>query len=164
MSDLSLFDITERNALVTGGAMGLGRACAHALAMGGANVAIVDVNEEMGRKTATAIEAQGVKSVFVHCDVSDKLQVQDMTAAVVERFGGLDIGVNNAGFGIMPGGSETLEQSEWDRVLGVNLNGVFLCAQAQVQQMMLQSPAGGKIINTASMYGLIAGGNCRAWV
>jgi NAD(P)-dependent dehydrogenase (short-subunit alcohol dehydrogenase family) len=161
MSNLSLFDITGRSALVTGGAMGLGRACAEALAMGGANVAIVDVNEEEGQKTAVAIkEKMGVESFFVRCDVSRKDQVQVMTAAIVERFGRIDIGVNNAGFGIPAGNSETLEQAEWDRVLGVNLTGVFFCAQAQAQCMMRRGSSGGKIINTASMYGVIAGGNC----
>jgi NAD(P)-dependent dehydrogenase (short-subunit alcohol dehydrogenase family) len=160
MSDLSLFDLTGKNALVTGGAMGLGRACATALAMGGANVAIVDLDEKVGLRTAASIKAQGVDSCFVRCDVSEKQQVQDMTAAVVKRFGRLDIGINNAGFGIALGGSETLAQSEWDRVMGVNLTGVFLCAQAQAQQMIQQSPTEGKIINTASMYGVIAGGNC----
>lgn len=157
---ISLFGLTGKSALVTGGARGLGRACANVLAMAGANVAIVDVLEEVGLKTAASIKAQGVDAFFVRCDVSNKQQVQEMTAAVVERFGRLDIGVNNAGFGIPVGGSETLEQSDWDRVIGVNLTGVFLCAQAEAQQMIRQSPRGGKIINTASMYGTIAGGNC----
>lgn len=160
MVDLSLFELTGKNALVTGGAVGLGRACAIALAKGGANVAIVDINESAGEKTAASIRAQGVDAFFVQCDVSRKQQVHTMTAAVVERFGRLDIGVNNAGFGITEGGSESLEQDEWDRVLGVNLTGVFLCAQAQARLMIRQSPVGGKIINTASIYGLIAGGNC----
>ena len=160
MSNLSLFDLTGKCALVTGGAMGLGRACANALAMAGANVAIVDMNEKVGVKTAAAIKAQGVDSFFIPCDVSDKEQVQRMTAAVVKRFGRLDIGVNNAGFGIAVGGAETLELSQWDRVVAVNLTGVFLCAQAQAQQMSRQSPVEGKIINTASMYGTVAGGNC----
>jgi NAD(P)-dependent dehydrogenase (short-subunit alcohol dehydrogenase family) len=160
MSDLSMFDLTGKNALVTGGSVGIGRACATALAMGGANVAIVDLDDTVGLKAAASIKAKGVDSLFVRCDVADKQQVQEMTDAVVKRFGRLDIGINNAGFGIKPGDSETLKQSEWDRVMGVNLTGVFLCAQAQGQHMIKQSPSGGKIINTASMYGVIAGGNC----
>jgi NAD(P)-dependent dehydrogenase (short-subunit alcohol dehydrogenase family) len=160
MSDLSLFDLTGKNALVTGGAIGLGRACATALARGGANVAIVDLNEDVGRRTAASIKSLGVDSFFIRCDVAKKEEVQAMTAAVAERFGSVDVGVNNAGFGIAGGGGETLAQGEWDRVLSVNLTGAFLCAQAQAQRMIRQSSPGGKIINIASMYGTVAGGNC----
>jgi NAD(P)-dependent dehydrogenase (short-subunit alcohol dehydrogenase family) len=159
MIDLSLFDLTGKNALVTGGAMGLGRACADALAMAGANVAIVDINEAVGERTAASIRARGTDSFFVRCDVADKVQVTGMAAAVVRRFGRLDIGINNAGYGLPEGGSETLDLAAWERLMAVNLTGVFLCAQAQAQEMIKQSPAGGKIINTASMYGIIAGGN-----
>jgi NAD(P)-dependent dehydrogenase (short-subunit alcohol dehydrogenase family) len=160
VSDLSLFDLTGKNALVTGGAVGLGRASATALAMGGANVAIVDLNEAVGLKTAESLKRFGVEAFFIRCDVADRAQVQEMTKKVVERFGRLDIGLNNAGFAIARGGSESLAQGDWDRVMGVNLSGVFLCAQAQSQYMVQQSPTEGKIINTASIYGLIAGGNC----
>jgi NAD(P)-dependent dehydrogenase (short-subunit alcohol dehydrogenase family) len=128
--------------------------------MGGANVAIVDVNERAGLRTVESIKSKGVDSFFVRCDVSDHEQVRAMTASVADRFGRVDIGVNNAGFGIREGNSEGLARGEWDRVLGVNLTGVFLCAQAQAQHMIEQTPTGGKIINTASMYGTIAGGNC----
>jgi NAD(P)-dependent dehydrogenase (short-subunit alcohol dehydrogenase family) len=160
MSDLSLFDITGKVALVTGGSRGLGRACANALAMGGANVAIIDLNEDVGLRTVAAIKSHGVDAFFVRCDVSNQEQVHAMAEAVVNRYGRLDIAVNNAGFGIPVGGSETLAQAQWDRVIAVNLTGVFLCAQAQAQQMIRQAPDGGKIINTASIYGSVAGGNC----
>jgi len=159
MSDLSMFDISGKCALVTGGAMGLGRACATALAMGGANVAIVDINEAVGERTATDIGTLGVRSIFVRCDVADEMQIRSMVASVVGHFGRLDVAINNAGFGIA-GASESLAKCEWDRVIGVNLTGVFLCAQAQARCMMEQSPVGGKIINTASIYGTVAGGNC----
>jgi len=159
MVDLSLFNLSGKSALVTGGAMGLGRAMATALARAGANVAIVDVNETVGEKTAATIRAYGVDSFFIRCDVSEQRQIARMTEAVVGRFGRLDIGVNNAGYGLPEGGSETLDLSDWNRVMAVNLTGVFLCAQAQAQCMLRQSPVGGKIINTASMYGIIAGGN-----
>ena len=160
MSLQILFSLAGKGALVTGGAMGLGRACAEALAMAGANVAIVDINEGMGERTAASIRARGVDSFFVHCDVVDKAQVQQMTARVCARLGRLDIGVNNAGFGLSPGGAEDLEEQDWNRVIAVNLTGVFLCAQAQARAMVKQSPTEGKIINMASMYGVIAGGNC----
>lgn len=158
MKNLSLFDLTGKSALVTGGAMGLGRASATVLATAGANVAIVDMNEKVGLRTAASIRELGVDAFFVRCDVADREQVQAMTDAVVKRFGRLDIGVNNAGYTV-PGGSETLQQSDWDRVMAVNLTGAFFCAQAQAQQMIKQTPTEGKIINIASMYGSIAGGN-----
>jgi len=159
MADLSLFDLTGKKALVTGGAVGIGRACAVALAGAGADVAIVDVDEKTGGKTAEELKALGRDAVFVTCDVTRKAQVQGMVKTVVERFGRLDIGVNNAGIAIL-GADEELDQAAWDKVIAVNLTGVFLCAQAEAQQMIRQKPAGGKIINTASMSATIA--NCNA--
>ena len=159
MADLSLFDLTGKKALVTGGAVGIGRACAVALAGAGADVAIVDVDAETGPKTAGEIKAMGRDSLFVPCDVTSKAQVQDMVKAVVAAFGRLDIGVNNAGIAIL-GADEELDQADWDKVIAVNLTGVFLCAQAEAQQMIRQQPTEGKIINTASMSATIA--NCNA--
>ena len=159
MADLSLFDLAGKKALVTGGAVGIGRACAVALAGAGADVAIVDVDAETGPKTADEIKAMGRDSLFVPCDVTSKAQVQDMVKAVVAAFGRLDIGVNNAGIAIL-GADEELDQADWDKVIAVNLTGVFLCAQAEAQQMIRQQPTEGKIINTASMSATIA--NCNA--
>ncbi|GFE90803.1 3-oxoacyl-ACP reductase [Steroidobacter agaridevorans] len=158
--DLSLFELRGKSALVTGASMGLGRACATALAMAGANVAVLDIEESSAVKTVEKLRSRGVDSFFVHCDVSNKAQVRAAVAAVVARFGRLDIAINNAGFGIPVGGSENLAQEEWNRVIGINLTGVFLCAQAEAEQMINQEPTQGKIINIASMYGSVAGGNC----
>jgi NAD(P)-dependent dehydrogenase (short-subunit alcohol dehydrogenase family) len=159
MADLSLFDLTGMKALVTGGAVGIGRACAVALATAGADVAILDVDEKTGTKTAEEIESLGRESMFVKCDVTRKIQVAGAVAEVVERFGRLDVAVNNAGIAIL-GADEELDQDDWDKVIAVNLTGVFLCAQAEAQQMIAQDPPGGKIINTASMSATIA--NCNA--
>jgi NAD(P)-dependent dehydrogenase (short-subunit alcohol dehydrogenase family) len=159
MADLSLFDLTGKKALVTGGAVGIGRGYAVALAQAGADVAIVDLNGETAEKTAEDIRSMGRDSIAVQCDVTDKEQVQATTAKVVEKFGRLDIGVNNAGIAIL-GGDEDLEQKDWDKVIAVNLTGAYLCAQAQAQQMIRQTPTEGKIINTASMSARIA--NCNA--
>jgi len=159
MADLSLFDITGKKALVTGAAVGIGRACAVALAQAGADVAIVDIDQKTGRRTAREIKAMGRDSLFVHCDVTRKDQVQAMVRKAVTRFGRLDIAVNNAGIAIL-GADEKLEQALWDKVIAVNLTGAFLCAQAEAQQMIRQGPGGGKIINTASMSATIA--NCNA--
>jgi NAD(P)-dependent dehydrogenase (short-subunit alcohol dehydrogenase family) len=159
MADLSLFELTGKKALVTGGAVGIGRGYATALAMAGADVAIVDIDKETADKTAEGIRGMGQDSVAIRCDVTDKDQVQAMVAQVVERFGRLDIGVNNAGIAIL-GGDEELDQADWDKVIAVNLTGAYLCAQAQAQQMIRQTPTEGKIINTASMSASIA--NCNA--
>ena len=158
-ANLDLFNLTGKKALVTGGSVGIGKACATALAMAGSDVAIVDIDEATGAKTAERIRAMGVDCIFVKCDVTSKEQVQAMVATVVEKFGRLDIGVNNAGIAIL-GGDEVQDQAEWDKVIDVNLTGAWLCAQAEVQQMIKQGPEGGKIINTASMSARIA--NCNA--
>ena len=159
MPDLSLFDLTGKKALVTGAAVGIGRGCAVALARAGADVAIVDLNESAGKKTADEIRSLGRDSLFVPCDVTQKDQVQAMVQRVAGQFGRLDIAVNNAGIGIL-GADEEIDQAAWDRVIAVNLTGVFLCAQAQAQQFLRQSPVEGKIINIASMSATIC--NCNA--
>lgn len=159
MADLSLFDLTGKKALVTGAAVGIGRGCALALARAGADVAIVDLNPQAGAKTAEEIRSLGRESLFVPCDVTRRDQVQDMVRRVAGQFGRLDIAVNNAGLGIL-GADEEIAQEAWDKVIAVNLTGVFLCAQAEVQQMLRQSPTEGKIINIASMSATIC--NCNA--
>jgi len=159
MADLSLFDLTGKKALVTGAAVGIGRGCALALAGAGADVAIVDIDEQVGQKTADEIKATGRDSLFVRCDVTKKDQVQAMVREVVERFGRLDIGINNAGIGIL-GADEELEKADWDKVIDVNLTGEYLCCQAEAQQFLRQQPTEGKIINTASMSATIS--NCNA--
>ena len=150
MTECSLFNLSGKNALVTGGAIGIGRGCAVALAKAGANVAIVDINKDVGEKTAQDLKQYGVNSLFVSCDVTDKTQVQAMVAKVVEEFGRLDIAVNNAGI-CFGSPAEECPEEDWHSVMNVNLNGVWLCAQAQGQQMIKQTPTAGKIINIASM-------------
>lgn len=159
MPDLSLFDLTGKKALVTGGAVGIGRGCAVALARAGADVAIVDLNEAAGQQTADEIRSLGRQSLFVACDVTKKDQVQAMVQRVAAQFGRLDIALNNAGIGIL-GADEEIDQAAWDKVIAVNLTGVFLCAQAEAQQFLRQSPVEGKIINIASMSATIC--NCNA--
>ena len=158
-SNLDMFNLTGKKALVTGGAVGIGKACATALAMAGADVAITDIDEATGEKTAAGIRELGVDSIFVKCDVTSKDQVQAMVSTVVEKFGRLDIGINNAGIAIL-GGDEDLDQAAWDKVIAINLTGAWLCSQAEAQQMIKQGADGGKIINTASMSARIA--NCNA--
>ena len=149
-SDLSIFDLSGKKALVTGGAGGIGKACAIAMAKAGADVAIVDLKIDMGMETVEEIRALGRTSVFVSCDVSDNKAVDRMVALVVKSLGGLDIGFNNAGVVGVP--CDSIDDSAaaiWNRALAVNLSGVFYCCRAEAKYMIPQRY--GKIINTASM-------------
>jgi NAD(P)-dependent dehydrogenase (short-subunit alcohol dehydrogenase family) len=139
--------------------VGIGRGCAVALAQAGADVAIVDLDDATAERTAGEIRAMGRNSIAVRCDVARKDAVQEMVRRVVDEFGRLDIAVNNAGIGIL-GADEEFPLESWDKVIAVNFTGVFLCAQAEAQQMIRQTPTEGKIINLASMSATIC--NCNA--
>jgi len=151
-----MFNLAEKSALVTGGGAGIGRACATALAMAGADVLIADINEDLGEKTAASIRQLGVKSLFVKCDVSNEKQIKAMVVAAAEGFGKLDIAVNNAGIGVVSEEDEKFPKSEWDKLMAVNLGGLWLCNKYQAQQMIKQTPSQGKIINIASIAGLVS--------
>ena len=158
MKNTKLFDLIGKKSLVTGGAKGVGRACATALAMGGADVAIIDLDEHAGTKTAQELQHFGVNAFFIHCDVTSQTQVHKMVETVVARFGRLDIAVNNAGIYIH-GSDRDQPKADWDKVLGLNLTGTWLCCQAEMQQMVKQAPSEGKIINIASMAATISCSN-----
>jgi NAD(P)-dependent dehydrogenase (short-subunit alcohol dehydrogenase family) len=150
MAELSLFDLSGRQALVTGAGAGIGRGCAFALAMGGADVAVVDIDEELGARTVDDLRAKGCEAIFVHCDVARAESVQAMMDAVVRRFGRLDIAVNNAGI-YRAGADSEYPIALWQQVVDVNLTGAWSCATAQMRQMSRQTPMEGKIINVASI-------------
>lgn len=142
------FRLDGRTALVTGAGQGIGRAFAHALGEAGAKVAVVDISEPHAVEVAKELEAKGVDAMSIMCDVTDQAQVTDMVAKIVDSWGSLTIGVNNAGMGIWSDAA-TMPKAEWDKLMNLNLDSVFLCAQAEGKVML---EAGyGKIINTASM-------------
>ena len=157
---LKQFDLSGKKALVTGGSIGIGRGYAVALAQAGADVAIVNRNKEIGEKTAAQIEADyGVKAFSVPCDVTNPQQVDSMLQEVVERFDGqLDIAVNNAGIALL-GADENIDPESWQKVIDVNVSGMFYCCQAE-GKFFIQQGKGGKIVNTASMSARIC--NCNA--
>ncbi|MFO7581791.1 SDR family NAD(P)-dependent oxidoreductase [Guyparkeria sp.] len=144
---------TDSVALVTGSARGIGRATVLAFARAGANVVIADLHDEDGRALVEEVEAMGRQALYVHCDVSDSESVAALFRAVRERFGRLDHACNNAGIEgeQAPTGESSLEN--FDRVIGVNLRGVFLCMREELR-LMLEN-GGGSIVNMASVAGLI---------
>lgn len=153
-----------KTALVTGGGSGIGRAAALAYANDGARVVVADVNVEGGEETVQLIKEAGGEAILVHADVSRPEDTQAMVAQTVETFGSLDCAFNNAGIG---GGSERrltadyLEE-DWDRVMSINLKGVWLCMKAEIPQMMKQGK--GAIVNTASIAGLVGLSGTVAYV
>ena len=148
-------DLTGRAAIVTGGAQGIGKSIAEALARNGAGVIIADVRQEQGRATA---EALGACAWFVACDISDPGEVRSLIGAAVDRFGRLDVMVNNAGINSnRPEDRVTVDkypEETWRRIIDVDLNGTFYCCRAAAAQMVRQDS--GSIINVASIAGVVA--------
>jgi len=148
MAILDRFSLAGRTAMVTGGGQGIGRALAIALAEAGADVAILDLNPETAEQVADEIRALGRRSLAIRADVTQRDQVSRAVQSVIDAWGSLVIGVNNAGIGRWAD-AESMSESDWDAVIAVNLKGVFNCAQSEGRTMLAQGY--GKIINTASM-------------
>ena len=151
-------------ALVTGGGSGIGRAASLAYSREGARVALVDVNVEGGEETVQLIKEAGGDAILVHADVSESSGTLDMVAQTVGRFGRLDCAFNNAGVGGGRDRNLTADYTEedWDRVIGINLKGVWLSMKAEIPRMLAQG--GGAIVNTASIMGLIAAPGAVAYM
>jgi NAD(P)-dependent dehydrogenase (short-subunit alcohol dehydrogenase family) len=147
------FNFTNKVAIVTGGATGIGRATSLLFARHGARVVIGDLNPE-GAETAELIKSDGGEALFVKTDVRDGDQVKNLVTTTVKAFGALHHAFNNAG--ILPATAPLaeLEESSFDEVIAVDLKGVFLCMKYEIQHML--RAGGGIIVNNASIAGLIA--------
>ncbi|HTX76155.1 MAG TPA: glucose 1-dehydrogenase [Terracidiphilus sp.] len=153
-----IISFANKVALVTGAGSGLGLATARAFAESGASVALADWNEQAARSAADELTAQGHKAIAIRCDVSDDAQVEAMVAQTVDAFGSLDAAYNNAGVqGVL---AETADspRDDYDRVMAINLRGVWSCMKFELQQMRKQGS--GAIVNCSSLGGLV-GGNQR---
>jgi len=139
--------LNQRMAIVTGAGQGIGRAIALGLAREGATVVIADINQESASAVKNEIEASGGKALAIRTDVSNESSVQAMAKKSLAEFGRMDILVNNAG--IFPTSSvEEMSEEDWDRVIGTNLVGAFLCARAVVPRFLEQKS--GRIISLTS--------------
>ncbi|HVG21486.1 MAG TPA: SDR family oxidoreductase [Blastocatellia bacterium] len=140
-------------AFVTGAGGGIGRVTALAFAREGASVTAADISEQGGRETARLIEEQGGRALAVRCDVTRAEDVKAALDKTVEAFGRLDVAFNNAGVEQRNAGVAEFEEEEWDRILDINLRGVFLCMKYEIPLMLKQG--GGAIVNTSSGAGVI---------
>ena len=141
--------LKNKVAIVTGGAMGIGKGIARVFVREGARVVIADVNRAEGEKAATELAAGTGEVVFIHCDVSSESSIREMIEKTLAQFKALHVLVNNAGIGVYKPVLETSTE-EWDRCLAVNLRGVFLCSKYAIPH--IKQAGGGAIVNVASVH------------
>lgn len=142
-------------ALITGAGSGLGLATAKAFAESGASVALADANEKAVRSAADELSARGHEALAIRCDVADDAQVEAMVEQTVATFGRLDAAYNNAGVQNVVAEAAEATREDFDRVISINLRGVWSCMKFELQQMLKQGE--GAIVNCSSIGGLVAG-------
>lgn len=150
-------------ALVTGASSGIGRAAARAFAAAGYTTVIADVHEQEGRDAAVECGREGATCRFIQCDVSDEASVKSLVSEIVSSFGRLDAAFNNAGIEGAQAPMAECTTENFDRVLGVNLRGIFFCMREELRQMTKQE-TGGAIVNCSSVAGLVGFAGIPAYV
>jgi NAD(P)-dependent dehydrogenase (short-subunit alcohol dehydrogenase family) len=144
--------LKDRAAIITGGARGMGRAIALQFAAEGASSCIADVRDKEGEETVKLVKAAGVGCMYVHTDVTDSASVSDMVAKAIAKYGKIDIMANCAGIGRPPMLINDISDEEYDRVVDVNMKGIFICLRTIAPHMKANKY--GKIINIASLAGI----------
>jgi NAD(P)-dependent dehydrogenase (short-subunit alcohol dehydrogenase family) len=150
-------------AIITGAASGIGRATSQIFAREGAKLILADVQEDGGNETLKMTVGAGASAIFVKTDVSKWNDAEAMVAKAVETYGGLDCAFNNAGIDGRGGRIHECTEENWNRVLTINLTGVWLCMKAEITQMLKQGRRGA-IVNTSSAAGIVGSAGLPAYV
>lgn len=149
--------VENKVAVVTGAALGIGKASAILLAREGAKVAVTDINQSDGQNVVDEIVAAGGVAKFWHLDTADEDNARRVFADIAREFGAINVLVNNAGIAGVNKPTHQITRAEWDALMNVNVTGVFLCTKHAIPYM--QQAGGGSIINMSSIYGLIGAGD-----
>lgn len=149
--------LKDKVAVITGASMGIGRSIAILMAKEGAKVAVTDIEDKEGASVVKEIQALGGEAEFWHLDVSNEENVKTVFTSVKEKYGPITVLVNNAGIAGVDKPTHEIEEAEWNQLMKVNVNGVFLCTKHAILQM--KEAGNGSIINLSSIYGLIGNGD-----
>lgn len=145
--------VKQKTCIVTGAALGIGKACVQRLADEGANIALFDMLDEAGNTFAKELQGRGVNTRYWHVDVSSEKSVQSAVEEAAKHFGNIDVLVNNAGIAGVNKPTHEVTEAEWDLVQAVNVKGVFFCTKHTIPYM--KKAGRGSIINLSSIYGLV---------
>jgi NAD(P)-dependent dehydrogenase (short-subunit alcohol dehydrogenase family) len=157
-----MFDFKGKTAIVTGAASGIGRASALAYAREGAKVVVSDLNQQDGQETVRLIQEAGGEAFFVKTDVANPADCSALVRNTVEKYGRLDFACNNAGIGGEANLTADYSVEGWQKVIGVNLSGVFYCMKYEIPEML--KTGGGAIVNMASILGMVSFAGSPAYV
>lgn len=162
MSFKNMYDFKEKVAFVSGASTGIGRATALAFARNSARVVVADINEDAGGQTARMIQEEGGEALFIKCNVANSLEVKSAIEKTVAIYGRLDMAFNNAGIEGVQGNTVECTEENWQKVIDINLKGVWLCMKFEIPQLLKQG--GGAIVNCSSIAGVIGFAGSPAYV
>jgi len=145
--------VKDKVAIVTGGALGIGRSACNLLAREGAKVAVTDILDDQGKEVVDAIETAGGTAEYWHLNVANEAEVEKVCIGVKEKFGKIDVLVNNAGIAGVNKPTDEVSEKEWDHLMAVNVKGVFFCTKHAIPHM--KTNGNGSIINLSSIYGIV---------
>ncbi len=151
----------NKSVIVTGAGSGIGRAAAIAFAQEGANVIVADIDDRNGRETTSQLRELGAQAEFVRVDVSRSADCAAMVQHAMSLYGRLDVAFNNAGINISAAPIADVDDAQWERIVAINLTGVFLCMKHEIPAM--KRSGGGAIVNTASVGGVIGTAGVTAY-